>query len=90
MALRCTLRGRSDETGDGLRVHVSTPAIETVGLTKLYADTRALDELDLQVQQGEVFGYLGWRGFAASAFLNVHLEDADFERHVDRRHPPAA
>ena len=31
-------------------VELSAPAIETVGLTKLYADTRALDELDLQVQ----------------------------------------
>jgi ABC-2 type transport system ATP-binding protein len=52
---------------------VSAPAIETVGLTKLYADTRALDELDLQVQQGEVFGYLGPNGAGKTTTIRLLL-----------------
>ena len=36
-----------------------TGAIHTQGLTKRYGDTLALDALDLQVETGEVYGYLG-------------------------------
>jgi ABC-2 type transport system ATP-binding protein len=41
-----------------------TWAIETVGLTKRYGRTLALDGLDLRVEQGEVYGYLGPNGAA--------------------------
>ena len=34
-------------------------AIETQGLTKLYGQARGIQDLDLQVRQGEVFGFLG-------------------------------
>ncbi len=38
------------------------PAIRTVGLTKHYGETKALNNLDLEVEQGEVFGFLGPNG----------------------------
>ncbi|MDA8367125.1 MAG: ATP-binding cassette domain-containing protein [Actinomycetota bacterium] len=40
------------------------PVIRTVGLTKVYAgaDFRAVDELDLEVPAGEIFGLLGPNG----------------------------
>jgi ABC-2 type transport system ATP-binding protein len=52
---------------------VSARAIETVGLTKIYGDTRALDDLDLQVQQGEVFGYLGPNGAGKTTTIRLLL-----------------
>jgi len=36
--------------------------IKTEGLTKHYGDVKALVDLDLEVQQGEVFGFLGPNG----------------------------
>jgi ABC-2 type transport system ATP-binding protein len=39
-----------------------TAAIETVGLTKTYGDVRALDGLDLVVDEGSIFGFLGPNG----------------------------
>ena len=52
---------------------MSARAIETVGLTKTYGDTRALDDLDLQVQQGEVFGYLGPNGAGKTTTIRLLL-----------------
>ena len=42
----------------------AAPVIRTVGLTKVYAgaDFRAVDELDLEVPAGEIFGLLGPNG----------------------------
>jgi ABC-2 type transport system ATP-binding protein len=39
-----------------------TAAIETVGLTKTYGHLRALDGLDLVVDEGSIFGFLGPNG----------------------------
>jgi ABC-2 type transport system ATP-binding protein len=39
-----------------------TAAIETVGLTKTYGHVRALDGLDLVVDEGSIFGFLGPNG----------------------------
>jgi ABC-2 type transport system ATP-binding protein len=50
------------------------PAIETVGLSKTFAGgVRALVELDLRVEQGEVFGYLGPNGAGKSTTLRLLL-----------------
>lgn len=35
------------------------PAIETKGLTKFYGKTRGIEDLDLTVEAGEIFGFLG-------------------------------
>ncbi len=38
------------------------PAIEVEGLTKRYKDTLAVDELSLEIEEGEIFGLLGRNG----------------------------
>jgi ABC-2 type transport system ATP-binding protein len=41
---------------------VMQPAIQTWGLTKKYGDLVAVDSLDLEVEQGEIYGFLGPNG----------------------------
>ncbi|GAA0272796.1 MULTISPECIES: ABC transporter ATP-binding protein [Halobacteriales] len=50
---------------------MTTPAIETSGLTKHYDGTVALDALDLTVEQGEVYGFLGPNGAGKSTTINL-------------------
>lgn len=50
-----------------------TTVIETRGLTKRYGRTTALDALDLDVGQGEVFGYLGPNGAGKSTTVGLLL-----------------
>src|SRR5690606_27874099 len=45
-----------------LRPAMSTPVIETRGLTKRYGRVTAVDRLDLTIEAGEVFGLLGPNG----------------------------
>src|SRR5579884_298485 len=49
-------------------------AIETSGLTKDYGAGRGLFDLDLQVEQGEVFGYLGPNGAGKSTTIRVLMD----------------
>ncbi|NNN13428.1 MAG: ABC transporter ATP-binding protein [Acidimicrobiaceae bacterium] len=49
------------------------PAIRTRGLTKRYRDFVALDDLDLQVEAGEVFGYLGPNGAGKTTTIRLLL-----------------
>jgi len=50
------------------------PAIETNGLTKQFGeDVRAVDDLDLAVEEGEVFGFLGPNGAGKSTTINMLL-----------------
>ncbi len=51
----------------------STFAIETRGLTKRYGDTLAVDDLDLKVAQGEVFGLLGPNGSGKTTTILMML-----------------
>ncbi|MER6827251.1 hypothetical protein ABT352_14810 [Streptosporangium sp. NPDC000563] len=39
-----------------------TSVVETEGLTKFYGGRRGLEDLDLEIRPGEVFGYLGPNG----------------------------
>ena len=53
----------------------AAPAIETSGLSKTYAGgVRALSELDLRVERGEVFGYLGPNGAGKSTTIRILLD----------------
>jgi polyether ionophore transport system ATP-binding protein len=52
---------------------MATPVIRTQGLTKHFGDVVALDGLDLEVQQGEVFGFLGPNGAGKSTTLRLLL-----------------
>ncbi|MEE9173893.1 MAG: ATP-binding cassette domain-containing protein, partial [Thermoplasmata archaeon] len=48
-------------------------SIRTQGLTKIYGrkGTLALDELDLQVQRGELFGFLGPNGAGKTTTIRI-------------------
>ncbi len=51
-----------------------SPAVETFGLSKTYGGgVRALVDLDLRVEQGEVFGYLGPNGAGKSTTIRLLL-----------------
>ena len=57
---------------------MSTPAIEIFGLSKDYPHgfwrkrmRRSLDNLDLQVEEGEVFGFLGPNGAGKTTTLKL-------------------
>jgi ABC-2 type transport system ATP-binding protein len=49
------------------------PAIETTALTRRFGDLVAVDELDLTVEEGEVFGFLGPNGAGKSTTINMLL-----------------
>ena len=48
-----------------------TLAIETIGLTKSFGDTRALDGVDLRVRRGSVYGLLGPNGAGKTTVVRV-------------------
>jgi ABC-type cobalamin/Fe3+-siderophores transport system ATPase subunit len=52
-----------------------TPAIETAGLSKTYGgEVRALVDVDLRVERGEVFGFLGPNGAGKSTLIRILLD----------------
>ena len=51
-----------------------TPAIRTEGLTKHYGEVKALVDLDLEVRQGEVFGFLGPNGAGKTTMIRTVLD----------------
>lgn len=52
---------------------MDTPAVATRGLTKHFGSVVALDHLDLEVHQGEIFGYLGPNGSGKSTTVRLLL-----------------
>jgi ABC-2 type transport system ATP-binding protein len=50
------------------------PAIQTVDLSKRYGRVRALEGLNLTVQQGEVFGFLGPNGAGKTTTIRLLLD----------------
>jgi ABC-2 type transport system ATP-binding protein len=48
-------------------------AIETRGLTKRYGDVRAVDSVDLRVQPGEIYGFLGLNGAGKTTTIRALL-----------------
>jgi ABC-2 type transport system ATP-binding protein len=49
-------------------------AIELNGLTKEYGRITAVDNLDLQIEEGEIFGFLGPNGAGKSTTINILLD----------------
>ena len=47
--------------------------IETRGLTKVYGETRAVDGLDIRVERGQVFGFLGPNGSGKTTTIGMLL-----------------
>ncbi|MGA8211167.1 MAG: ABC transporter ATP-binding protein [Nocardioidaceae bacterium] len=53
---------------------MSDHVIETRGLTKHYGEVAAVDDLDLQVDRGEVFGFLGPNGAGKTTTMRTLLD----------------
>lgn len=51
-----------------------TAAIRTEGLTKFYGKERGIIDLDLEVNEGEVFGYLGPNGAGKTTTIRLLLD----------------
>jgi ABC-2 type transport system ATP-binding protein len=49
-------------------------AIETTGLTKYYGRTRGIEDLDLEVPAGGIFGYLGPNGAGKTTTIRLLLD----------------
>ena len=47
------------------------PAVQTFGLTRLYGNMTALDNLDLTVNQGDLFGFIGSNGAGKTTTLRI-------------------
>src|SRR3990167_1850420 len=50
------------------------PAVEFRGLVKYYGPVRALDGVDLRVEQGEIFGFLGPNGAGKTTAIRCLLD----------------
>ena len=53
---------------------MTTPVIETIGLTKSYGHSRGLVDVDLVVEPGEVFGFLGPNGAGKTTMIRLLLD----------------
>jgi len=49
----------------------SVPAVQTSGLTRVYGATVALNALDLTVQRGDLFGFIGSNGAGKTTTLRI-------------------
>ena len=56
-----------------MTVTTGSPVVEIRGLVKTFGSTRALDGLDLRVEQGEVHGFLGPNGAGKTTTIRVLL-----------------
>lgn len=52
---------------------MSTPAIEITGLTKTYGRDRGIENVNLQVEEGEIFGFIGPNGAGKSTTIRLLL-----------------
>ncbi len=58
-------------TGEG----ATRAAIHTEGLTKYYGRNRGIEDVDLDVREGEVFGFLGPNGAGKTTTIRVLLDE---------------
>lgn len=50
---------------------MSTIILEAQGLTKVYRHTMALDHIDLQLEKGKIYGFIGQNGAGKTTFLRL-------------------
>ena len=48
-----------------------TPAVQTYGLTRVYGSTIALNSIDLTVNRGDLFGFIGSNGAGKTTTLRI-------------------
>jgi ABC-2 type transport system ATP-binding protein len=53
---------------------MTTPVIETDGLTKLYGSTRGIEDVTFAVEAGEIFGFLGPNGAGKTTAIRTLLD----------------
>ncbi|MEF8882537.1 MAG: ABC transporter ATP-binding protein [Halapricum sp.] len=53
---------------------MSTPVIETVGLTKRYGNTTAVSDLKITVCSGEIYGFVGENGAGKSTTIGMIMD----------------
>lgn len=66
-------KSQLDRNGDELNPMNTHPIIETQQLTKTYGGTPRVDQVNLKVQQGEIFGFLGPNGAGKTTTLKMLL-----------------
>src|SRR3990170_1929189 len=70
-----TPRPSASGTADGtLRKEPMTAIIRTEALTKSYGSHRGIVEVDLEVNEGEVFGFLGPNGAGETTTIRTGLD----------------
>ena len=52
---------------------MSNPIIEITNLSKFYGKTRGIEKVNLQIQEGEVFGFIGPNGAGKSTTIRILL-----------------
>jgi ABC-2 type transport system ATP-binding protein len=52
---------------------MKSPVIEVNGLSKFYGKTRGIEHIDLEVQEGEIFGFIGPNGAGKSTTIRILL-----------------
>ncbi len=50
-----------------------TTVLQTSGLTKYYGKTRGIEDVDLQIEKGEIFGFIGPNGAGKSTAIRTLL-----------------
>ncbi|MGH2805798.1 MAG: ABC transporter ATP-binding protein [Actinomycetota bacterium] len=53
---------------------MTTAVIECLGLTKFYGRTRGIEDLDLEIRRGELFGFLGPNGAGKTTTIRLLLD----------------
>jgi ABC-2 type transport system ATP-binding protein len=64
-------RVEEESQAPDLGAFLGPPAVEVAGLTKVYGDMVAVDQLTLSVQRGEFFGFLGPNGAGKSTTIKM-------------------
>jgi ABC-2 type transport system ATP-binding protein len=67
-------RSRSSGEAAGPTAPAAGPVVETVGLTRYYGRTVGVEDLDLRVPAGEVFGLLGPNGSGKTTTIRLLLD----------------
>jgi ABC-2 type transport system ATP-binding protein len=79
---KCNLKGYF--TIPGVKTESGPVSIEICGLTKIYKDVKAVDNLSFNVRNGEVFGFLGPNGAGKTTTIKamlglIHVSSGDIK-----------